>query len=104
MPQGPRSQCPPTRPQRPRAAPTIGWRVPRPVRPACAPHHPALQKGIGQRARAYASRTASALQLANLSVMQAPCVDYYPGWVTEAEQLFAVLRDAIEWEQHVLTL
>jgi alkylated DNA repair dioxygenase AlkB len=35
---------------------------------------------------------------------QAPCVDYYPGWVTQAAQLFAVLRDAIEWEQHVLTL
>jgi alkylated DNA repair dioxygenase AlkB len=35
---------------------------------------------------------------------QPPCVDYYPGWVADADQLFATLRDEIAWEQHVVTL
>jgi alkylated DNA repair dioxygenase AlkB len=32
------------------------------------------------------------------------CVDYYPGWVDDAGRLFEVLRDAITWEQHAITL
>jgi alkylated DNA repair dioxygenase AlkB len=32
------------------------------------------------------------------------CVDYYPGWVDDADRLFGVLEDEIAWEQHVLTL
>jgi alkylated DNA repair dioxygenase AlkB len=32
------------------------------------------------------------------------CVDYYPGWVTNADRLFEVLRDEISWEQHAITL
>jgi alkylated DNA repair dioxygenase AlkB len=32
------------------------------------------------------------------------CVDYYPGWVVDAERLFVVLRDGIAWEQHEVTL
>jgi alkylated DNA repair dioxygenase AlkB len=32
------------------------------------------------------------------------CVDYYPGWAVDADQLFAVLREEIVWEQHELTL
>jgi alkylated DNA repair dioxygenase AlkB len=35
---------------------------------------------------------------------QPSCVDYYPGWVVGADQLFTVLRDAIAWEQHDVTL
>ena len=32
------------------------------------------------------------------------CVDYYPGWVEDADRLFEVLQDQIAWEQHHLTL
>jgi alkylated DNA repair dioxygenase AlkB len=32
------------------------------------------------------------------------CVDYYPGWVEDADRLFGVLQDQIAWEQHALTL
>jgi alkylated DNA repair dioxygenase AlkB len=32
------------------------------------------------------------------------CVDYYPGWVDDADRLFEVLRDEIIWEQHAVTL
>jgi alkylated DNA repair dioxygenase AlkB len=32
------------------------------------------------------------------------CVDYYPGWVDDADRLFGVLEEEIAWEQHVLTL
>jgi alkylated DNA repair dioxygenase AlkB len=32
------------------------------------------------------------------------CVDYYPGWVTDADWLFGVLQDQIVWEQHAITL
>ena len=32
------------------------------------------------------------------------CVDYYPGWVEDADRLFGVLRDQIAWEQHQLRL
>jgi alkylated DNA repair dioxygenase AlkB len=32
------------------------------------------------------------------------CVDYYAGWVDNADQLFDVLRDHIAWEQHTITL
>src|SRR5215217_4335426 len=32
------------------------------------------------------------------------CVDYYPGWLEDADRLFAVLQDQIAWEQHELTL
>ena len=32
------------------------------------------------------------------------CIDYYPAWVDDADQLFALLRDAIAWEQHTITL
>jgi alkylated DNA repair dioxygenase AlkB len=32
------------------------------------------------------------------------CVDYYPGWVNDADQLFKALRDEIAWEQHTITL
>ena len=28
------------------------------------------------------------------------CVDYYPGWVDDADRLFGVLEDQIAWEQH----
>jgi alkylated DNA repair dioxygenase AlkB len=38
-------------------------------------------------------------------MMEAPdCVDYYPGWVKEADQLFARLRADVAWEQHTITL
>jgi alkylated DNA repair dioxygenase AlkB len=38
-------------------------------------------------------------------MLEAPdCVDYYPGWVDDAGQLFALLRDEIAWEQHTITL
>jgi len=32
------------------------------------------------------------------------CVDYYPGWVDDADRLFGVLQNQIVWEQHALTL
>ena len=32
------------------------------------------------------------------------CVDYYPGWVDDADRLFGVLQDQIVWEQHAITL
>ena len=32
------------------------------------------------------------------------CVDYYPGWVENADQLFDLLRGDIAWEQHTITL
>jgi alkylated DNA repair dioxygenase AlkB len=32
------------------------------------------------------------------------CVDYYPGWVVDADQLFAILGDEIVWEQQAVTL
>jgi alkylated DNA repair dioxygenase AlkB len=32
------------------------------------------------------------------------CVDYYPGWVEDADRLLEVLQDRIVWEQHELTL
>jgi alkylated DNA repair dioxygenase AlkB len=32
------------------------------------------------------------------------CVDYYPGWVDDADRLFEALRDDIAWEQHIITL
>ena len=35
---------------------------------------------------------------------QPPCIDYYSGWVADADQLFAMLRDEIAWEQHAVTL
>lgn len=35
---------------------------------------------------------------------QPPCVDYYPDWVADADQLFAMLRHEIAWEQHAVTL
>ena len=35
---------------------------------------------------------------------QLPCVDYYPGWVADADQLFVTLRDEVAWEQHAVTL
>jgi alkylated DNA repair dioxygenase AlkB len=36
--------------------------------------------------------------------VQPGCVDYYPGWVKEAGQLFARLRADVAWEQHTITL
>ena len=32
------------------------------------------------------------------------CVDYYPGWVDDADRLLGLLEDQIAWEQHLLTL
>jgi alkylated DNA repair dioxygenase AlkB len=32
------------------------------------------------------------------------CISYYPGWVNDADRLFARLRDGIAWEQHTITL
>jgi alkylated DNA repair dioxygenase AlkB len=32
------------------------------------------------------------------------CVDYYPGWVEDADRLFGVLEAEIVWEQHAITL
>jgi len=32
------------------------------------------------------------------------CIDYLPGWVGDADRLFARLRDEISWEQHEITL
>lgn len=32
------------------------------------------------------------------------CIDYYPGWVDDADRLFALLRNAIVWEQHTITV
>src|SRR5215217_4720038 len=38
-------------------------------------------------------------------MLEAPdCIDYYPRWVDDADQLFALLRDEIAWEQHTITL
>jgi alkylated DNA repair dioxygenase AlkB len=31
------------------------------------------------------------------------CVEYYPGWVDDADRLFGVLQNQIVWEQHALT-
>ena len=36
--------------------------------------------------------------------MPPDCIGYYPGWVEDADRLFAVLEDHIAWEQHLLTL
>jgi alkylated DNA repair dioxygenase AlkB len=36
--------------------------------------------------------------------VQPCCVDYYPSWVDDADQLFTRLRDEILWEQHTITL
>ena len=33
-----------------------------------------------------------------------PCVDYYPAWAHDADQLFAKLHKEIAWEQHAVTL
>jgi hypothetical protein len=36
-------------------------------------------------------------------MVEAPdCVDYYPGWVEHADQLFELLRSGIAWEQHTI--
>jgi alkylated DNA repair dioxygenase AlkB len=32
------------------------------------------------------------------------CIDYYPGWVGDADRLFTVLQKDIAWEQHAITL
>ena len=32
------------------------------------------------------------------------CVDYFPGWVDDADRLFDRLREEISWEQHEITL
>ena len=32
------------------------------------------------------------------------CVDYYPGWVEDADRLFSVLQDEMTWEQHAVKL
>jgi alkylated DNA repair dioxygenase AlkB len=32
------------------------------------------------------------------------CVDYYPGWIEDADRLFGVLEAEIAWEQHAITL
>lgn len=32
------------------------------------------------------------------------CIDYRPGWVDNAEELFARLRAELSWEQHQITL
>jgi alkylated DNA repair dioxygenase AlkB len=38
-------------------------------------------------------------------MLEAPdCIYYYPGWIDDADQLFALLRDEIAWEQHTITL
>ena len=38
-------------------------------------------------------------------MVEAPdCVDYYPGWVDHADQLFELLRNNVAWEQHTITL
>jgi alkylated DNA repair dioxygenase AlkB len=38
-------------------------------------------------------------------MVEAPdCVDYYPGWVDNADQLFELLRNDIAWEQQTITL
>ena len=38
-------------------------------------------------------------------MLEAPgCVDYRPGWVTDDELLFEMLRDEINWEQHKIDL
>jgi alkylated DNA repair dioxygenase AlkB len=36
--------------------------------------------------------------------MPRPRVDYYPGWVADADRLFKVLQDEIVWEQHAVTI
>jgi alkylated DNA repair dioxygenase AlkB len=36
--------------------------------------------------------------------VQPDCIDYYPNWVANADQLFALLRAEIAWEQRALTL
>ncbi len=36
--------------------------------------------------------------------VQPDCIDYYPNWVANADQLFALLREEIAWEQQILTL
>jgi alkylated DNA repair dioxygenase AlkB len=44
------------------------------------------------------------LDSANLGRVQPRCVDYYPGWVEDADQLFARFRSEIAWEQHTIRL
>ena len=38
------------------------------------------------------------------SVEGPDCVDYLPGWASDADRLFDRLRDEISWEQHEITL
>jgi len=38
------------------------------------------------------------------SHLEPGCVDYYLGWVDDADQLFRLLWDEIAWEQHTITL
>jgi alkylated DNA repair dioxygenase AlkB len=39
-----------------------------------------------------------------VGLMTPDCMEYFPGWVDGADQLFDVLRDEIAWEQHEVTL
>lgn len=36
--------------------------------------------------------------------MHPRCIDYYPDWVDDADQLFKLLWEEIAWEQHTITL
>jgi alkylated DNA repair dioxygenase AlkB len=39
-----------------------------------------------------------------LGAVQPGCIDYYPDWVDDADQLFKLLWEEIAWEQHTITL
>src|SRR5207344_315706 len=94
--------------------------IPRPARPATAPasrahHRVARAASRSSRLCTSPSCAAAALRttgeclriphsrralLAYVGEMPPGCVDYYPGWVADADRLFRVLQDDIVWEQH----
>jgi len=39
-----------------------------------------------------------------LGPVQPDCIDYYPDWVDDADQLFKLLLEEIAWERHAITL
>ena len=39
-----------------------------------------------------------------LGAVHPRCIDYYPDWVDDADQLFKLLWEEIAWEQHTITL
>ena len=53
---------------------------------------------------AYALVTAKLRLRITLGAVQPDCIDYYPDWVDDTDQLFKLLWDEIAWEQHAIKL